>query len=51
MNLAAVAIAAPFWAVLLRTNGHDLKVSCFAARPDSAARSGHAQAPDGHEQE
>jgi competence protein ComEC len=36
-------------AVQVRTDGHNLNVSCFVAWPESATQSGRAQAPDNHE--
>lgn len=35
----------------VRTDGHNLNVSCFVACPESATQSGRAQAPDNHENE
>ena len=38
-------------AVQVRTDGHNLNVSCFVACPESATQSGRAQVPDNHENE
>jgi len=44
MKLPAVAIA-----VALRTDDHNMNVSCFAVCSEPATQSGRAQAPDNHE--